>query len=60
MEYKYSAVLYGYLDSWLFRTVEKPVYHSAARATPLYPLLFSRLMRNEQRDFAEKKKLNNK
>ena len=25
IEYKYPAILYGYLDSWLFSTVKKPV-----------------------------------
>ena len=40
MEYKYPATLYGYLDNWLFRTVKKPVYHSAARYASLCAFLF--------------------
>ena len=52
IEYKYPAILYGYLDSWLFCTVKNQLNQSAARATLLYPLCFSRLMR--KRDLAEK------
>ena len=49
VEYKYPAILYGYLDSWLFN---KNLFN--ARATLLYSLCFSRLIRNEQKDLAEK------
>ena len=57
-EYIYPAILYGYLDSWLFCTVEKNLFNqSAARTSLLYPLCFSRLMRNEQKDLEEKKAL---
>ena len=49
VEYKYPAILYGYLDSWLFY---KNLFN--ARATLLYSLCFSRLIRNEQKDSAEK------
>ena len=45
IEYKYSAIFYGYLDSWLFCTVKKNLFNqSAARATLLYQLCSSRLM----------------
>ena len=47
--------MYGYLDSWLFCTVKNLFDQSAARYTFLYPLCFSRLMRNKQKDLAEKK-----
>ena len=60
IEYKYPAICtviwtVGYLDSWLFCTVKNLFDQSAARYTLLYPLCFSRLMRNEQKDLAEKK-----
>ena len=48
--------MYGYLDSWLFCTVKNLFDQSAARYMLLYPLCFSRLMRNKQKDLAEKKK----
>ena len=54
-EHKYPAILYGYLDNWLFCTVKNLFNKSAARPTFLHPLCFSRLMRNEQKDLAEKK-----
>ena len=50
----------GYLDSWIFGQLvilycKKTLFdQSAERATFLYSLCFSRLMRNEQRDLAEK------
>ena len=46
--------------SWLFGTVKEPVYRSAAHAALLYPLCFPRLMRNEQKDLAEKKQFDHK
>ena len=46
--------MYGCLDSWLFCTVKNLFDQSAARYTLLYPLCFSRLMRNKQKDLAEK------
>ena len=55
VEYKYPAILYGYLDSWLFFTVKILFNQSAARATFLYPLFFSRLMRNDKKDLAVRK-----
>ena len=51
IEDKYPAIFYGYLDCWLFRTVKT----SRLRATLLYPLCFSRHIRGEQKDLAEKK-----
>ena len=51
---------FGYLDSWLFGQLvilycKKTLFdQSAERATFLFSLCFSRLMRNEQRDLAEK------
>ena len=47
--------MYCCLDSWLFCTVKNLFDQSAARYTLLYPLCFSRLMRNKQKDLAEKK-----
>ena len=44
--------LFGKLD---ILYCKKPVYQSAACATLLYPLCFSCLIRNEQKDLAEKK-----
>ena len=55
VEYKYPAILYGYLDSWLFFTVKILFNQSAARATFLYPLFSSRLMRNDKKDLAVRK-----
>ena len=52
IEYKYPAILYGY---W-----KNLINESAARATLLYLLCFSRLIRNEQKDVSEKKQLDNK
>ena len=57
IQYKYPAILYGYLDSWLLCTERKLFNQSAARATLLYPLCFPRLMRNEEKDSAEKKEV---
>ena len=57
IQYKYPAILYGYLDSWLFCTERKLFNQSAARATLLYPLCFTRLMRNEEKDSAENKEV---
>ena len=57
-EYIYPAILYGYLDSWLFCTVKKKLFNqSAARATLLFPLCFSCFMRNEQKDLEGKEAL---
>ena len=55
VEYKYPAILYGYLDSWFFFTVKILFNQSAARATFLYPLFSSRLMRNDKKDLAVRK-----
>ena len=47
------ARLFGQLDILYYK---KNLFNqSAARATLLYPLCFSRLMRNELNDLAEKK-----
>ena len=43
--------MYGYFESWLFCT-EKNLFDQ--RYTLLYRLCFSRLMRNKQKDLAEK------
>ena len=41
IEYKYPAILYGYLDSWSFCTVKKPVEPvGSARYASLSALLF--------------------
>ena len=46
---------------FLVFVLQKKLFNqSAARATLLCPLCFPRLMRNEQKDSAEKKKLDNK
>ena len=55
---QYRRILYGYLESWLFGQVtlywkETLFNQSAARATFLQSLCYSRLVRNEQRDLAE-------
>ena len=42
---------HGYLDGWF--TVKNLFNQSGARATLLYPLCFSHLMRNEQNDLAK-------
>ena len=55
MEYTYPAILYDFLDCWLFCIVKNLFNQSAARATFLYPLCFSHLMRSEQKDLAGKK-----
>ena len=55
IEFKYPAILCGYLDSWLFCTVKETCLSSRLRATLLYPLCLPRLMRNEEKDLAEKK-----
>ena len=54
LEYKYLAILYGYLNSWLFCNVRNLFNQSNARATLLYPLCFSRLMRNDRNTVEEK------
>ena len=51
LEYMYIAHVY----IWLFCSVKNLFNRSAAHAALLYPLCFSRLMRNEQKDLAEKK-----
>ena len=44
IEKKNPAILYGYLESWLFCTVKKSLFNqSVARATLLYPLCFPAL-----------------
>ena len=55
VEYKYPAILYGYLDSCLFFTVKILFNQLAAPATFLYPLFSSRLMRNDKKDLAVRK-----
>ena len=57
LEYKYPAISrYGNLDSWLFFYRKEACETSWLRASLLYPLCFSRLTRNEQKDSAESKK----
>ena len=61
IEYKYSAILYGYLDSCYFALLKKNLFkQSAARATLLYPFCFSRLMRKECKTQQKKKLLDKK
>lgn len=55
IECKYLVILYSYLESWIFCIVKNLFNQSAAHATLLYPLCFSCLIRNEQKDLAEKK-----
>ena len=43
IEYKYPAIFYGYLDSWLFCTVKKKMFNHAMFFPPY-----------EQKDVAEK------
>ena len=54
-------MLYGYLDNWLFCTLKITCLTSQLCALRSYPVCFSRLMRNEQKDLTQKKKqLDNK
>ena len=59
--YSHPPILHGYLESWLFGQLvilycKKTLFdQSAERATFLYSLCFSRLMRNEHRNLAEKR-----
>ena len=61
LEYSHPPILHGYLESWLFGQLvilycKKTLFdQSAERATFLYSLCFSRLMRNEHRNLAEKR-----
>ena len=61
LEYSHPPILYGYLESWLFGQLvifycKKTLFdQSAKRATFLYSLCFSRLMRNEHRNLAGKR-----
>ena len=61
LEYSHPPMLHGYLESWLFGQLvilycKKTLFdQSAERATFLYSLCFSRLMRNEHRNLAEKR-----
>ena len=50
IEYKYPAILHGYLHSWLFCTVKKNLFNqSTVHSTLPYPLSFSSLVRNEEK-----------
>ena len=61
LEYSHPPMLHGYLESWLFGQLvilycKKTLFdQSAERATFLYSLCFSCLMRNEHRNLTEKR-----
>ena len=56
LEYKLSCDIVRLFRQLVICTVKKHMFsQSAARATLFYPLGFSRLMKNEQKDLAEKK-----
>ena len=59
MEYKYPVILSGYLDSWLFRTV-KNLFTIRLHALRLSIRFSFPALWEMNRDFAEKKQLNNK
>ena len=60
LKYSHPPILHGYLESWLFGQLvilycKKTLFdQSTERATFLYSLCFSRLMRNEHRNLAGK------
>ena len=61
LEYSHPPMLHGYLECWLLGQLvilycKKTLFdQSAERATFLHSLCFSRLMRNEHRNLAEKR-----
>ena len=54
IEYTYPAILYGFLDSWLFCIVKTNPFNQSAARCPSYPLCIPCLMRSEQKDLAGK------